>query len=164
MDLVARHRFASTAERVTAALVDPAFAPQLVKVLDVGGVEVIDAGGDESSGWLAVRLTYDGSLDPVAARILGSSNPTWVQTYRVDRSTCTGQLTIEPDHHGSLLTCSAAVNVVDRDDGCERSLRGALSVHVPLIGGRAERALEPAILARIDAEAVLLDDWLNRSP
>lgn len=164
MDLVARHRFGASAERVTAALVDPDFAPELVNVLDVGGVEVIDAGRDGTDGWLAVRLTYDGSLDPVAARILGSSNPTWVQTYRVDRSRCTGRLTIEPDHHGSLLTCSAEVAVVDRPDGCERNLRGALSVHVPLLGGRAERALGPAILARIDAEAALLDDWLNRTP
>lgn len=144
-------------------MVDPAFTPELVKILNVGAAEVIDAGHDTTSSWLATRLTYDGSLDPIAAQVLGSRHPTWVQTYRIDAPGTTGKLTIEPDHHGSLITCSAQVRLTADDGATERSIRGKLKVHVPLLGGKAERALVPAILARIDAEAELLEAWLTRS-
>lgn len=163
MDLVARHRFGAGPASVASAMVDPEFAPELVKILDVGAAEVLDAGSDESSSWLATRLTYDGSLDPIAAQVLGSRHPTWVQTYRIDSSGRTGKLTIEPDHHGSLITCSAQVRLTGDEGGTERTIRGELKVHVPLLGGKAERALVPAILARIDAEAELLEAWLTRS-
>ena len=142
-------------------MVDPAFAPELVKILDVGAAEVLDAGHDASGSWLSTRLTYDGSLDPIAAQVLGSRHPTWVQTYRIDTSGRTGGLTIEPDHHSSLISCSAQIALSELDGGTERTIRGELKVHVPLLGSRAERALVPAILARIDAEAELLEGWLN---
>ncbi len=164
MDLAARHRFAAPPDRVAAAMVDPEFAPTLVEVPDVGSVEVVDSGTDGSGArWLATRLHYDGSLDPIAAKVLGSRNPSWVQTYRLDPGGTTGRLTIEPDHHGSLLTCSASVELTVTPDGTERALVGELRVHVPLLGGRAEKSLAPAIVARIDAEAELLAGWLDQS-
>ena len=163
MDLVARHRFSARPDEVTAAMMDPAFAPELVAITDVGAVEVVDHGDDGTSRWLSARLTYNGSLDPIAARVLGSSRPSWVQTYRVDSTSTSGRLDIRPDDHGSLLECTARLDFRPVDGGTERSLNGTLNVKVPLIGGRAERALGPAILARIDAEAALLESWLNRA-
>lgn len=162
MDLAARHRFSAPPERVATAMVDPAFAPTLVEVPDVGSVEVVDSGRDDvGARWLATRLHYDGSLDPIAAKVLGSRNPSWVQIYRLDPSGTSGRLTIEPDHHGSLLTCSALVELIANGDGTVRTLTGELRVHVPLLGGRAEKSLAPAIVARIDAEAELLAAWLQ---
>ncbi|MDZ7678713.1 MAG: DUF2505 domain-containing protein [Acidimicrobiales bacterium] len=163
MELATRHRFATAPDRVAAAMVDPTFVPELVKILDVGAAEVVEAGHDSTSSWLSTRLTYDGSLDPIAAQVLGSKHPSWVQTYRIDASEVTGQLTIEPDHHASLISCWADIALTATDGGSERSIRGELKVRVPLLGGKAERALVPAIAARIDAEAALLDGWLTRS-
>ena len=146
-------------------MTDPDFVVGLVAVRDVGEVTVIDAGSDAEHRWVAARFRYDGSLDPIAARVLGSSSPTWVQTYRMTLDGTSGSLVIEPDHHGSLLECSASVTAtIDADgQGTDRRLSGALSVRVPLLGGRAEKALGPAIVSRIDVEADLLAAWLSRT-
>lgn len=144
-------------------MVDPEFIVTLVEITDVGSVEVIDHGADSTTRWISARLTYDGQIDPIAARILGSDQPTWVQSYRLDVVGGTGTLDIAPDSHGSLLRCAAEVRVVATTHGADRALRGELAVRVPLLGGRAERALMPAIAARIDAEADLLERWLTRT-
>lgn len=162
MRLQAEHQFDATPDAVVSALLDPEFAPLLSDLPDVGRVEVVDASGDDhgSEASLAVRLVYDGSLDGIAAKVLGSSAPSWVQTYRFDRLAHTGTLTIEPDAHRGLIDCAARISVVAHGAGARREVDGHLTVKVPLIGGRAERALGPAILARIDAEAGILSRWL----
>lgn len=160
MQLVARHHFAAPPHRVVSAMTDPSFVVTLTDITDVGSVEILDRGDRGSQRWLSARFTYGGSLDPLAARILGSDRPTWVQTYHFDPEG-SGRLDIEPDHHGSLLHCSAQVAVAPTDGGANRSIDGALTIRVPLLGGRAEQALLPAILARIDAEADLLRRWLT---
>lgn len=141
-------------------MLDPEFAPRLLELPDVGDVEVVGTGSGSSGRWLSVRMVYDGSLDPIAARVLGSSSPSWIQTYRFDTGG-QGALTISPEHHEQLLRCHATVTLREEGDGTRRLMIGELTVRVPLLGGRAERALAPAILRRIDVEAELLVDWLN---
>jgi hypothetical protein len=162
MQLRARHRFPATRDRTVAAMVDPAFVTQLVALPDVGTVEVVDHGSDDRDRWISARFTYDGSLDPIAARVLGSRHPSWVQTYRMPVNGATGRLDIVPEHHSGLLDCHAEVSLRQVDDATERLIDGSLTVPVPLLGGRAERALTPAILARIDLEADLLVAWLTK--
>lgn len=142
-------------------MLDPEFARRLLELPDVGDVEVVGTGSGSSGRWLSVRMVYDGSLDPIAARVLGSSSPSWIQTYRFDTVT-EGALTISPEHHEKLLLCQATVTLHEEGDRTRRLMTGELSVRVPLLGGRAERALAPAIIRRIDIEAELLLDWLNR--
>ena len=141
-------------------MTDPDFVIQLVALPDVGGVEVLEAGSDDEHRWITARFAYNGSLDPIAARALGSGNPSWTQTYRMRIDGSAGRLTIAPGQHSSLLDCSAAVTIREVDGGIERLINGMLKVRLPLVGGRAERALVPAILRRLDVEAQLLDRWL----
>ncbi len=142
-------------------MTDPGFMMTLTEIPDVGSVEIIDQGATADTSWISARLVYDGSIDPLVARVLGSDRPTWVQTYRMSTSTPSGRLEIQPDHHGSLLQCQADITLAPAGGGTHRTLRGELVVRIPLLGGRAERSLMPAILARIDAEALLLDRWLG---
>lgn len=161
MELMVRHHFGAPPERVATAMASPEVITRLVGITDVGSVEIIDQGSDATTTWISARLTYDGSIDPLVARVLGSDNPTWVQTYRLSTTSLSGRLEIDPDHHASLLRCHADIQLTPSGTGTDRALRGELVVRVPLLGGRAERALMPAILARIDAEAMLLDRWLS---
>lgn len=161
--LHSEHDFPANPTEVAQALVDPDFAPELAALPDVGDVEVVDQGEIEGSRFLSVRLVYDGSLDGVAAKVLGPTAPSWVQTYRFDIGSGRGRLEIVPESHGSLIDCSAEVALTAVGPGTRRVVDGQLSIRVPLIGGRAERALGPAIAARIDVEADLLNRWLNRS-
>jgi hypothetical protein len=161
VELRADHRFSAAPRDVAMAMVDPEVAAEWHRILDVAGVDILDHGADATTGWISARLTYGGSLDPLAARVLGSSSPTWVQSYRVDLAAGRGRLTIEPDDLGSVLQCGADVHLAATDGGTLRQLRGELVVRVPLLGGKAERALAPAIAARIDSEAALLEEWLS---
>lgn len=163
MRLHAEHHFPTDVAAVVAAMIDPEFVAGLTALPDVGAVEVVDGGGTAADPWLATRMVYDGSLDPIAARVLGSSSPSWIQTYRLDVAAGRGTLEIAPEHHGSILRCQAELRFAATDEGhTTRTLDGELSIKVPLLGGRAERALGPAIVARIDVEAELLAGWLNR--
>ena len=162
MRLHAEHDFAADAGAVIDVLLDPAFVPTLAELPDVGSVEIVSREVDAGTGVLALRLTYDGSVDGIAAKVLGSSTPSWVQTTRFDRTSLSGDLTISPDVAGSLFDCSATVSFEPTAGGCRRIVDGSLSVRIPLVGGKAERSLGPAILARIDAEADLVDRWLSR--
>lgn len=161
MHLRAEHHFPAPVPHVVAAMVDPAFVAGLTALPDVGSVEVVDGETATDRPWVSVRMVYDGSLDPIAARVLGSSSPSWIQTYRLDPGAGSGTLEISPEHHGSILRCHAELAFVTTADGTTRRLDGNLSVKVPLLGGRAERALGPAIVARIDVEADLLAGWLS---
>lgn len=163
MEITTNHHFAATPERVAAAMVEPDVIEQLTKITDVGSVEIIDRGSDAHTTWISARLTYTGSIDPLVGRALGSDSPTWVQTYRMATSARSGRLEIHPDHHGSLLQCHADIGLIPSAGGTDRALRGELVVRIPLLGGRAERALMPAVLARIDAEALLVSRWLGNT-
>lgn len=163
MDLRAEHHFPADVAEVVAAMVDPAYVAGLHALPDVGQVEVVDGSTEGVRPWIAMRMVYDGSLDPIAARVLGSSSPSWIQTYRLDVEAGRGTLDISPENHGSILRCRADLGFDPSDGGTRRRLVGELSVKVPLLGGRAERALGPAIVARIDVEAQLLSGWLSRS-
>ena len=159
--LHAEHEFDAPCDAVLDALLDPAFVPELAALPDVGSVELVDHRLDATSGLMAVRLTYDGAVDGIAATVLGSTTPSWVQTYTIDRTRRVGTLTIVPDSHGSFIECGAAIALTGDDHRCRRVIDGSLSIRVPLLGGKAERTLGPAILARIDTEAELLRAWLG---
>jgi hypothetical protein len=147
---------------VVEATLDPNFAEQLLTLSNVGSVEVVENRIDGDTGHLAVRLSYEGEVDGIAARLLGSATPTWLQTYAFDLSTCEGSLTIVPGVQANLMDCRADITITDTHEGCRRVVDGELKIGVPLVGGKAERALTPAILERIDGEAELLRRWLSR--
>lgn len=161
MDFSAEHRFAADPGRVAAGMTDPAFAPRLAELPDVGASEALGSGRDGPVSWLRVRLAYDGQLDPVAQRVLGGDEVAWIQEYRLDAERLTGTVDITPERHQGLLRCGASLRLHADDGGTRRSMEGRLEVRVPLVGGRAERLLAPAILRRVDLEAELLDSWLQ---
>jgi hypothetical protein len=45
--------------------------------------------------------------------------------------------------------------------GCVRTVTGSLKVHVPLVGGKAERAIVGGLEENAEAQAVILNEWLR---
>ncbi|GIU87691.1 MAG: hypothetical protein KatS3mg009_2206 [Acidimicrobiia bacterium] len=151
----AEHRFAAAPGEVAAAWCDPAF--HLGTALpDVAVVELVAHDRDGTGTTLALRYAYVGGLDPVARRVLGGAEPTWVQTLVLDRSTLRGRLTITPDRAADRLRAGAAVTLRAEGGGTLRHLAGDLEVRVPLVGGAAARGLVAGVLRRLDAEAAAL--------
>ena len=162
MRLTSSHIFSAPAATVAAGMGDPDFYASL-HLPDLEAPEVIVRTEDGARVDIHLRFTYTGKLDPIARRVVGREQVTWVQRLVVDapRRTCT--LTVAPEIGVIPVSCSGTFTLHDADGGqCLRTLAGELRVKVPVIGGRAERSLAPGITRRLDLEAGALDEYLAR--
>jgi hypothetical protein len=155
------HRFPAPVARVEAAMTDPAFYDALRDLPGVEPPRLLDRSEDAGRVVLRVRYVFSGDLPSVARRVLGHGEVAWVQRLTVDAATHRVDFTIEPERHAELLTCTGAY--ILRADAADtvRTISGELRVHVPLLGGRAERAIASGLVERIDAEANALRDYLG---
>jgi hypothetical protein len=158
------HRFAAPLVAVEAAMFDPDFFAEL---RDLPGVEAPQLLGREQRGTTVhVRLRYrfSGDLPSIARSVLGRGELAWIQRCTVDLERHRTDFTIEPESHAELLTCSGAYLLralrPPPDAETARTISGDLRVHVPLLGGRAERAIASGLVERLDAEARALERWL----
>lgn len=70
----------------------------------------------------------------------------------------TGTLVVELG--GMPVTMTATISLTPAGDGTVELVDGELKARVPLIGGKIERAAEPAVRAAIDAEERIGQAWL----
>jgi hypothetical protein len=171
MRLEARHEFPAPVAAVERAMADPAFYDQLRDLPDLAPPEVVARTEVGSRITLRVRYVFTGYLDPIVRRILPVEQLVWVQTTELDTAAHEASLTVVPEKLGSMLQCAGKFELVAATrtsgsgipkPGTVRTLTGELKVKVPLLGGRAEKALGPGILRRIDLEADALRAWLAR--
>jgi hypothetical protein len=111
---------------------------------------------------LRLRYAFVGTLDPIASRLLGSSQPAWIQEVRVNRQLGSGVLRFEAENDPRRLHGQADFILIEDGEGTVQTVDGELVVALPGIGRMAERRIVPGILVRMDIEAQALDDQLRR--
>ena len=153
----AEHRFGAPGAAVAALLADPAFDLDLA-LPDLRRPELLEQRQDGSEAVVRLRYEFEGTLDPIAQRLLGSSRLAWVQEVRVDRSACRGTLHFEAEKDPKRLHGAATFVLTTVDGASVRRLDGDLVVAVLGIGRMAERRIVPGILQRLDIEAQAIDD------
>jgi hypothetical protein len=147
------HDFAGTVEQVASIMSDPTFQTRL-DLPDLARPDVVAHEVDGASRRLTLRYVYIGQLDPIAQRVVGGRKLTWVQDLRVDVSTGAGTLGFSADGVGGRADGSATVSITTTDDGsCRRVISGDFRIKIPLVGGKAERAIVPGLVRRLDVEA-----------
>jgi hypothetical protein len=156
----AEHRFEASVGAVAALIADPAFylglalpdltRPQLLEQRDAG-----------SDALVRLRYEFEGTLDPIAQRLVGSSRLAWIQEVHVDRSAGSGSLRFEAEKDPRRLHGAATFVLSAVEGATVRRLDGELVVAVPAIGRMAERRIVPGILQRLDVEARAIDDQLR---
>lgn len=125
-----------------------------VELPDLAVPEVVTHEPSGERATLALRYKYVGSLDPVARKLIGSRDLTWLQTLTIERAEGRGRLTIVADGAGDRLHADASVVLREAEDGTTvRRIEGEFVVRVPLVGGTAERRILPGVLRRLDVEA-----------
>jgi hypothetical protein len=135
---------------------DPAFHTTL-DLPDLSRPEVVSDARDGTTRVLALRYRYEGQLDGIAKKIVGDRPLTWVQELRVDITTCTGTLSYSVDGDAGRLQGEATVVISPVEPGrSRRHIEGDLRVRIPVVGGRAEKAIVPGLVRRIDVEAAAL--------
>ena len=163
------HRFAAPLRAVERAMTDPEFFAELRNLPGIEAPVLLER--RERPGWvdLDVRYVFSGDLPSVARRVLGRGELAWVQRSTVDLERHRTDFTIVPEAHADLLTCtgvyvlrsaSPVPSAQAGSDQTARTISGELRVRVPLLGGRAERAIASGLVERLDAEAEALQRWL----
>ena len=159
------HRFPASLEAVETAMTDPDFFAELRTMSGVEPPVLLDRRAEGDRVVLEVRYVFSGDLPSVARRVLGRGELAWVQHSNVDRVRHRTDFTIEPEQHAGLLDCKGVYLLRVESDHTARTISGDLRVHVPLLAGRAERAITTGLVERLDAEAEVLQRWLaDRSP
>jgi len=156
----AEHRFGASVSAVGALVGDPEFYLGL-DLPDLHRPELLEQRQDGRHAVLRLRYEFDGSLDPIAQRLLGSSRLAWIQEVRVDRSARSSSLRFEAEKDPRRLHGAATFVLSAAEDATIRRLDGELVVAVPGIGRMAERRIVPGILKRLDVEALAIDDQLR---
>jgi hypothetical protein len=157
----AEHLFNGSEQAVAALLADPSFYVGLA-LPDLSKPEVLE--GSTNGDEVVVRLRYEfvGSLDPIVRRLIGSGHPAWTQEVRVNRAAGSGALRFEAERDPRRLHGAADFVLTASGGGKIRRLDGELVVAVPGVGRMAERRIVPALMRRLDVEAQVLDDQLQR--
>jgi len=150
------HEFASTVERVATLMSDPAFQGEL-DLPDLSRPTVVAHDVDGAAHRLTLRYQYVGQLDPIAQKVVGGRAITWVQDLVLDVVSGTGTLGFSADGVAGRADGSATVTITPtRDTSCRRRIRGDFRIKIPVIGGKAERAIVPGLERRLDVEAAAL--------
>jgi hypothetical protein len=150
------HRFPAPPAAMIEVFCDPDFHARL-DLPDLSRPDVVESSVDGNTRVLRLRYAYVGQLDGIAKTIVGDRPLTWIQELRLDTATFTGSLTYSADGDAGRLNGEATVTITALDDGsCSRHIAGDLRVRIPVVGGRAEKAIVPGLIRRIDVEAAAL--------
>jgi hypothetical protein len=147
------HEFAATVEQVATLMSDPNFQTML-DLPDLARPDVVAHEVDGTSHRLTLRYEYIGQLDPIAQKVVAGRKLTWVQDLRIDVATGAGTLGFTADGVGGRADGTASVTITATGDGsCRRRIAGDFRIRIPLVGGKAERAIVPGLERRLDVEA-----------
>ena len=161
MHFEAEHDFVGTVEQVATLMSDPGFQTTL-DLPDLARPDVVAHEVDGTTRRLTLRYAYIGQLDPIAQKVVGGRKITWVQDLRIDVATGVGTLGFTADGVGGRADGTATVTITATGDGaCRREIRGDFRIKIPLVGGKAERAIVPGLERRLDVEAAAVNATLT---
>lgn len=160
MDLRSTHTFPAPPAVVARAMVAPEFY-DLLRLPNVAPPTVLEHEVAPARLWARIGFEYTGQLDPMARTILGTDRFGWEQTLLLDPQSGAGELRIIPSVHSTRMRCAGTITMTTDGNETVRSVQATLAISVPLLGGRAEKALAPGILERLDDEAAALTAFLG---
>ncbi|MET0235276.1 MAG: DUF2505 domain-containing protein [Kibdelosporangium sp.] len=152
-----RARFATPAEAVHAAIIDPAFVADRLAAL--GGTDAAVEGRTESAGAVTYRLRQGLAAEhlPSTVRTLlkGDLVVHRTETWQPDR---TG--TVQASVQGVPGEITGRMRLSDVDGGSEWLTSLAVRVSVPLIGGKLEKSIGEQVVRLLANEAAFTEKWL----
>ena len=162
MDFRLEQVFPGPLEVVEAALVDPGFLERLGQLPKLGRPELLDQREEGPLLRQRVRYRFVGDLSRAVTRVVDPARLTWVEELTLDRRSHQSTFRILPDHYGDRLQCTATMQLSPAGDGSTRRLTlGDLTVRMPLVGRRVERAILSGMAEHSEAEVQVMAQWLG---
>ena len=146
MDFTLTQDVPAAVDAVDAALVDPAFLVHMSELPKLGSADVVSNERDGDVVALQVRYLFQAELSAAVTRVVDAHHTTCV---------------IRPDNYANLLEGSYEATIVAAGSGCRRTVTGRIKVHVPLLGGKVEKAIVSGLSENAAAQVDLLVDFIG---
>ena len=162
MDFQISHSFDTDAQTLSSVLLDEDYQRSLD---DIGSLRErrLLSQNEEPDGRVhrRIRCVLDINLSGMARRLLGNSDPAWIEdsVWRPEKSEW--EWRIHPEVADELLDAGGTIGIRDSDDGVMRVIAGRVKVKVPVYGGRVEGLIVDGIEQAYDEEAQRLAAWLD---
>jgi DNA-binding transcriptional regulator YbjK len=145
---------------VEAALLDRDFVAATADLPKLGAPEVLEQRRDGDRAHQRIRYRFTAQLSSAVTRVVDPEKLTWIDDATYDLTSHTSRHRILPDNYADRLQASYDVTLEPLGDSTRRVAAGELTVHVPLVGGRVERAIVDGLEEHATAEAELLGRWI----
>lgn len=159
------HRFSASVEVVTKIANSSEFQELIEKLPNVGDRKVTSfEAKPDGSIHRVTKYSLGAQLPAPVVAVLGS-NATWDEIADFDPDTHRWTFTIKP--HATVISgrLDCKGSYAFEPDGTDRTKRVVdvdIKVKVPLVGGRAEREIKKGLVETMEAEAELLETYLQR--
>ncbi|HKH25875.1 MAG TPA: DUF2505 domain-containing protein [Acidimicrobiia bacterium] len=147
---------------VEAALLDRDFVAASADLPKLGAPELLELQRDGDRAHQRIRYRFTAQLSGAVTRVIDPDKLTWVDDARYDLTSHTSRHRILPDNYADRLQATYDVALEPLGDSTRRLVTGELTVHVPLVGGRVERAIVDGLEEHANAEAELLGRWIAK--
>lgn len=157
-------RFDAPRATVEAAYVDPALFAVLASLPRIGRPELLEQERlDDGRVRQRVHYQFTGDLSGAVRRFVDPARLSWVEDTVFDPGAHRSDVRVVPDHYGGMLESHLTITYGD-DGGRDVTVRravGELRVHVPLVGGKAERAIVSGMREHAAVERDAVQRWLG---
>jgi len=162
VDFEVEQRVSAPVERVDAALVDPAFIAQLNALPKIGKAELVSQERHGDTVEQEVRYFFRGELSSAVRAVVDPRKLSWIIESSSNLTNHTSTWRILPDHYGDRLTSSGTMQLLDSGGATRRLIAGRVKIHMPLVGGRVERAIVSGLKEHFSDEVAQLEAFLDQ--
>jgi hypothetical protein len=149
-------RFDAPRDTVEAAYVDPALFAVLAALPKIGRPELLDHEREGGRVRQRVRYQFTGELSGV----VDPARLSWVEETVFDPTAHRSDVRIVPDHYRGMLQSHMTILYSEAGSGTLRHAGGELRVHVPFVGGKAERAIVSGMREHAAVEGDAVARWI----
>lgn len=160
MDFTLHQEIPAPIDAVEAALVDDDFLARMAELPKLGSADVLLNERDGDTVKLQVRYLFQADLSASVTRFVDPKDLTWVEDSTVDVAQHHTACEIKPDNYANLLSGSYEARIAASGTGCVRTVKGMIKVHVPLLGGKAEKAIIGGLSENADAQTTLITEFV----
>jgi hypothetical protein len=163
MEFELDQRLQGTPDAVLGVLLDRAFLDARAELPRLGSAELLELTRDDTTARVRVRMHFSGQLSSAVTAVVDPAKLTWVDDATFVLAARGARHEILPDHYADRLSSHYDDVLHDDAGSTRRVLTGTLKVRAPLVGGRVEKAIVSGLREYVEAEAELLNRWLERA-
>ena len=123
--------------------------------------EVLSTEERDGKIYSSLRITLQSSLPPMAAKMVGSSQLSWIQDQITDNSRRQMQWRIQIPGVDKVKA-TGSFSIVTEGSTCIRVVEGDVQVSIPLVGRKAEKHVCKQLEQSYNKTAIFTQQWLQR--